>query len=112
MVALSSPLHRDSQQSIPRRLSSKNDRGLPNGAPHISTSSPTTSQSSTEDYNFKVEGLSTSETLEKRKRKYSEKLYQWTQEMWNNTKRDIERGSSISSSEDSSDIYKAYNESK
>lgn len=37
-----------------------------------------------------VEGLSTSETLEKRKRKYSEKLYQWTQEMWNNTKRDIE----------------------
>lgn len=37
-----------------------------------------------------VEGLSTSETLEKRKRKYSEMLYQWTQEMWNNTKRDIE----------------------
>lgn len=37
-----------------------------------------------------VEGLSTSETLEKRKIKYSEKLYQWTQEMWNNTKRDIE----------------------
>lgn len=37
-----------------------------------------------------VEGLSTSETLEKRKRKYSQKLYQWTQEMWNNTKRDIE----------------------
>lgn len=37
-----------------------------------------------------VEGLSTSETLDKRKRKYSEKLYQWTQEMWNNTKRDIE----------------------
>lgn len=37
-----------------------------------------------------VEGLPTSETLERRKRKYSEKLYQWTQEMWNNTKRDIE----------------------
>ncbi|KIR31303.1 hypothetical protein I352_06397 [Cryptococcus deuterogattii MMRL2647] len=111
MVALSSPLHRDSQQSIPRRLSSKNDRGLPSVAPHMSTASPTTSQSSNEDYNFEVEGLSTSETLEKRKRKYSQKLYQWTQEMWNNTKRDIRR-SSISSSEDSGDIYKAHNESK
>lgn len=52
MVALSSPLHRDSQQSIPRRLSSKNDRGLPSVAPHMSTASPTTSQSSNEDYNF------------------------------------------------------------
>ncbi|WVO24107.1 uncharacterized protein IAS62_005471 [Cryptococcus decagattii] len=112
MVAFSSPLHRDSQQSIPRRLSSKNDRGLPSGAPHISTSSPTTSQSNNGDYNLEVEGLPTSETLERRKRKYSEKLYQWTQEMWNNTKRDIERRSSISSSEDSGDIYKAHNESK
>lgn len=36
------------------------------------------------------ESPNSSETLEKRKKKYSEKLYQWTQEMWNNTRRDIE----------------------
>ncbi|OWZ26289.1 hypothetical protein J007_06961, partial [Cryptococcus neoformans] len=99
MTALSYSLHRDSQQSLPRRASSKNDRGLASGAPHISTSSPTASQSTFEDYNLEGEESPTSsETLEKRKRKYSEKLYQWTQEMWNNTKRDIDRRSSVSSS--------------
>lgn len=111
MTALSSSLHRDNQQSLPRRASSKSDRGLASGAPNVSTSSSTASQSTLGDYNlegktflFHVcvllgliisllvigEELPYSETLEKKKRKYSEKLYQWTQEMWNNTKQDME----------------------
>lgn len=52
MTALSHSLHRDSQQSLPRRASSKNDRGLASGGPHISTASPTASQSTFEDYNL------------------------------------------------------------
>ncbi|OXG09722.1 hypothetical protein C367_07032 [Cryptococcus neoformans Ze90-1] len=112
MTALSHSLHRDSQQSLPRRASSNNDRGLASGGPHISTASPTASQSTFEDYNLEgEESPNSSETLEKRKKKYSEKLYQWTQEMWNNTRRDIDRRSSVSS-EGSADAYKAHNESK
>ncbi|EAL17774.1 hypothetical protein CNBL2870 [Cryptococcus deneoformans B-3501A] len=112
MTALSSSLHRDNQQSLPRRASSKSDRGLASGAPNVSISSSTASQSTLGDYNLEDEELPYSETLEKKKRKYSEKLYQWTQEMWNNTKQDMDRRSSVSSSEDSADFYKAHNESK
>ncbi|WVW79766.1 hypothetical protein I302_101736 [Kwoniella bestiolae CBS 10118] len=37
--------------------------------------------------------------LSKAKRRYSKSLFKWTQELWENTRKDIERRSSTSSSE-------------
>ncbi|WVQ62954.1 uncharacterized protein L199_001103 [Kwoniella botswanensis] len=48
--------------------------------------------------------------LNKAKRRYSISLFKWTQELWENTRKDIERRSSTSSSESSDSISNNENE--
>ncbi|WVQ73676.1 hypothetical protein IAR50_003256 [Cryptococcus sp. DSM 104548] len=43
------------------------------------------------------------EVLEKNRRKYSLGLYHWTRDMWENARQDMERRSSVSSSESAID---------
>ncbi|WWC98932.1 hypothetical protein V866_005826 [Kwoniella sp. B9012] len=48
--------------------------------------------------------------LNKAKRRYSISLFKWTQELWENTRKDIERRSSTSSSESTDSISNNENE--
>ncbi|KAK6906970.1 hypothetical protein I204_00225 [Kwoniella mangroviensis CBS 8886] len=50
------------------------------------------------------------QTLNKAKRRYSISLFKWTQELWENTRKDIERRSSTSSSESTDSISNNQNE--
>ncbi|WVQ78678.1 hypothetical protein IAT38_000765 [Cryptococcus sp. DSM 104549] len=72
--------------------------GYRNASPEMFTSSPTMSHRmlNEEPIDYK-DAAHSPEIVEKKKRKYSQRLYQWTQEMWENARQDIERRSSVSS---------------